>query len=488
MRKKIKGTIAAGHEKTAEVGALIFEEGGNAFDAAIAAFFASCVAEPCMSSLGGGGFALTLDQYGKSKLFDFFCQTPKYKRPISEVEFYPMTIDFGETSEEFHIGKGAMGVPGILSGLFAMHEAYGTIPMTELVIPAVELAKKGVAITDFQFFDIRVLRDALTTTPEIQELFYPNNKPIAVGEVMKLPKMADYLEYVVREGKRAFYEGEVAQRVVRDCQEDAGGFLTLEDFKNYQTIVREPLLCNYRNHLIATNPLPSVGGTLIGLFFKELAKQSIAYEAFSEEHTRNLQTILEDLYKIKRVPEELNQKWGSTTHFNVADELGNALSITMSNGEGSGYMIPDTQIVMNNMLGESALLPNGFHSWIPDTRLSSMMSPTLVMDKEHNFQLALGTGGASRIPGAIAQVLHYILDLGLGINEAVHAARMHNEHNELNLEPAFVGKHIPKPELKVINWERLGMFFGGVHTIAKQSGRLIGAGDTRREGFGIEVD
>ncbi|MCH2043904.1 MAG: gamma-glutamyltransferase [Saprospiraceae bacterium] len=486
MRKKIKGTIAAGHQRTAEVGALIFEEGGNAFDAAIAAFFASCVAEPCMSSLGGGGFALTLDQHGTCKLFDFFCQTPKYKRPINEVEFYPMTIDFGETSEIFHIGKGAMGVPGILSGLFAIHKAYGTIPMTELVIPAVEMAKKGVAITDFQFFDIRVLRDALTTTTEIQELFYPNNQPIAVGEIMKLPKMADYLDYVVREGHRDFYEGEVAQQIVRDCQEK-GGFLTLEDFREYQTIVREPLFCHYRDHLIATNPLPSVGGTLIGLFFKELAKQTINYDAFSVDHTQNLQHILEDLYKIKRVPEELTQKWGSTTHFNVADELGNALSITMSNGEGSGYLIPNTQIIMNNMLGESALLPNGFHSWLPNTRLSSMMSPTLVMDKMHNFQLALGTGGASRIPGAIAQVLHYILDLGLGIEEAVHAARMHNEHNELNLEPDFVGKHLSKADLNVINWDRLGMFFGGVHTIAKQAGRLIGAGDTRREGVAIEV-
>ena len=143
--------------------------------------------------------------------------------------------------------------------------------------------------------------------------------------------------------------------------------------------------------------------------------------------------------------------------------------------------------MMNNMLGEAALLPNGFHSWTPDTRLSSMMSPTLVTNAEGRFEIAIGTGGASRIPAAIAQVLHYLIDFKMDVQESVHAARLHNEHLELNLEPDFVGKHLPQDQLKVVNWEAPSMFFGGVHTIQKKGKDLSAAADSRREGFVLSV-
>jgi len=329
----------------------------------------------------------------------------------------------------------------------------------------------------------------MTKEEEARNIFYPTGSPIAVGSTLKMPAMADYLEILVKEGKREFYEGEFGQRLVVDSQEK-GGFLTERDLLDYEVKVSKPLSFKYRDRTVLTNPLPSMGGTLLGLVMRKLEeKYQQNYKAFSKQHVQTLQQTIDEVFRIERSVTNLNKKWGSTSHFNIVDKKGNAINITMSNGEGCGYMVPGTNIMMNNMLGEASLLPNGFHSWTPDTRLSSMMSPTLVLDAEEKFEIAIGTGGASRIPAAIAQVLHYLIDFEMEVNEAVHAARLHNEHLELNLEPNFVGKHLPSvtEPLKVINWEAPAMYFGGVHTIQRKGNRLYAAGDTRREGFALEV-
>lgn len=481
------GTIAAGHDKTAEAAALILRDGGNAFDAAIAAFFASFITEPCMSSAGGGAFANILTQTGQSVFLDCFCQTPKHKRPISEVDFGPMVVNFGSTTETFHIGMGSMAVPGIIAGIYYIHEHFATRPMSVLVQPALELARNGVIINDFQFFDIRVLEAIMTKTEESRVIFYPDGQPIPVGDCLKMPAMADYLEFLVKEGKREFYEGEFAQQLVKDNAEH-GGFLSLEDLRDYQVIASKPLSFGYRDRQILTNPLPSIGGTLLGLVMRKLENAYKGqYQPFSPGHVQTLQQIIDEVFRIERSVTNLNKKWGSTSHFNIVDRQGNAINITMSNGEGCGYMVPGTNIMLNNMLGEASLLPNGFHSWTPDTRLSSMMSPTLVLNAEQKFEIAIGTGGASRIPAAIAQVLHYLIDFGMDTQTAVHAARLHNEHLELNLEPDFVGKHLHQDGLRVINWTEPAMFFGGVHTIQRKGKQWQATGDTRREGFAMEV-
>ena len=482
-----QGIIAAGHSATAEAAASSLKDGGNAFDAAIAAYFASFIAEPCMSSAGGGAFANILTAAGQSVFLDFFCQTPKHKRPIAEIEFLPMEVDFGETTEVFHLGMGSIATPGMIAGIYHIYERYASIPMTVLVQPAIDLARNGVLMNDFQFFDVRVLESILCKEPESRAIFYPDGKPLAVGKLLKMPAMADYLEYLVKEGVREFYEGEFAHKLTADCK-DFGGFIKMEDMRDFKVIERKPLSIKYRDKTILSNPLPSMGGTLLGLIMRKLEKAyQQDYEPFSPRHIQTLQTILEDIYKIDRRVDTLASKWGSTSHFNIVDKAGNAFNTTMSNGEGCGYMLPGTNVMLNNMLGEAALLPNGFHSWDCDVRLSSMMSPTIVVGSDGQFEIATGTGGASRIPGAIAQVLHYLIDFELPLDEAVHAARLHNEHLELNLEPEFVGKHQAQENLKVVNWTEPSMFFGGVHTILQKAHKYYAVGDTRREGFAMEV-
>jgi gamma-glutamyltranspeptidase/glutathione hydrolase len=482
-----KGIIAAGHEQTAEAAAIILRDGGNAFDAAIAAFFASFINEPCMSSAGGGAFANVWTAEGQSILLDCFCQTPKQKKLARSVDFEPMVVNFGSTTETFHLGMGSIAVPGIIAGIYYLHEHFATRPLQVLVQPALELARKGVKINGFQHFDIRVLEAIMTKEPASKQLFYPDGRPLAVGEVLRMPAMADYLEFLVQEGQREFYEGEFAQRLVADCQE-RGGFLTRKDMADYRVHVSKPLRFGYRNKTVLTNPLPSVGGTLLGFILRKLEQQPKgAYQAGSPAHVQTLQQSLDEVYRIERSVTNLQRKWGSTSHFNIVDKAGNAINITMSNGEGCGYTVPGTNIMLNNMLGETSLLPDGFHSWTPDTRLASMMSPTLVLDEHGRIETALGTGGSSRIPAAIAQVLHYLIDFDFPVQKAVEAARLHNEHLELNLEPNFVGKHQVQEGLNVVNWTEPAMCFGGVHTIHRYGEQWQAIGDDRREGFALEV-
>ena len=182
-------------------------------------------------------------------------------------------------------------------------------------------------------------------------------------------------------------------------------------------------------------------------------------------------------------------KWGSTTHISTIDREGNAASVTTSNGEGSAYVIPGTGIMLNNMLGEADLNPSGFHNWFCDRRISSMMSPTIVL-KEGKPIIVLGSGGSNRIRTAIVQVISNLLDFKLPITSAVSSPRVHWENHTFNLEPplepeALMNLIVPE-STQVVRWKEQNMFFGGVHAVAKGvSGEIEGAGDPRREGVAI---
>ncbi len=505
MEKRTKGVVAAGHPQTAWAAIQILEQGGNAFDAAVAALLSTCVNEFCMSSLAGGFFANVLKADGTSLLFDAFCQTPIHKRPIEEVDFYPFTLDFGGTLEDFHIGMGSIGTPGTVAGLFAMHKHLCSLPFEELIQPALEIARKGTIVDSFQEFDYNVLQPMLKVHPESRKLFFreEGSRIVRDGEKIQFPLFADFLEILAKEGEDLFYKGEFAQKVAKDSKEK-GGFLTLEDFEQYKAHITKPLGFTYRNHRILTNPLPSIGGSMIAvaMHYLENYKPSIVYSNRDKEHVERLLHVFSKMAATNhRTPEGLagllqdngiiskqvdskgfTQKRGNTTHFNIMDERGNAVSITSSNGEGAGYLAEGTQVMFNNMLGEAALLPNGFHSWTPNTRLSSMMSPTMVLNDQGKIDLVLGTGGAGRIPFAIMQVIHYFIDHKLPIEQAVHAPRVHLQEGIFNLEPGLMTKGLEKL-CTYKEWENKAMYYGGVNSIAQlEKGNLDAVGDFRRNG------
>jgi len=448
-----------------------------------------------MSSVGGGAFANVLFD-GETKLYDFFCQTPLQKRPISEIDFFPITVDFGDATEDFYVGRGSVAVPGMIAGAFKLHQDYGSIPMKELVQPAIELAKNGVKIVPFQHLDFGLLEPILKLSEDSKAIFFNKNGQLkAIGESHKMPQMADFFEYIANAGAIDFYKGEIAKKVAED-QAVNGGYLTRKDFEEYKVIIRKPLHFHYGNYQILTNPLPSTGGSLIALMLHELEKKSDSY--LDKAYILNLLNTLKKVADFGKLPHQLAKaltatlqknpsKHGSTTHFNIVDKAGNAVSLTTTNGEGSGVYIENTQIQLNNMLGEAALVPEGFNNWRNDVRLSSMMSPTLVLDRQNEFKAALGSGGAGRIPSMIMQVLHKLIDYNQAPAKAIESPRVHLINNQFNIEKEGFES---LPDLKdleeeLILFNKKSIYFGGVHSIVNKNGELTGIGDSRREGMVI---
>ncbi len=508
MLKPTRGTIAAGNQKTAAAGIEMLQQGGNAFDAAAAAVLASFVTESTLTSAAGGGFLLAHTQANNNILFDFFSQTPRSKKLQTNVNFYPVDIDFGDAVQEFHIGLGSMAVPGNIGGIFHVHQKLGRLPFKVVAEPAIYYAKNGVKIEDFQHYSASILKPIIFASPEMKNVYAPDGQLLKTGETFFMENFANTLAYLVEAGVEEFYQGEIAHKLVKDCQE-YGGYLTLEDLKNYQVIERQPLVINYRNNLLLTNPSPSSGGILIAFALELLAKIDLTNIEFgTPAHLRILTEVMrltnvarkdryntniyqEDIEKSFLSVEHINQyeqqliksvnKWGSTTHISVIDAEGNAASTTTSHGEGCGYVIPGTGVMMNNMLGEEDLNPHGFHQWQENVRISSMMSPTIVL-KNNQPEIALGSGGSNRIRTAILQVISNIIDFQMPVDAAVNSPRIHWENNVLNVEPGL-GKEVENSQRsRLILWKQQNMFFGGVHTAMEFEGIITGAGDRRRNG------
>src|SRR5919202_2032243 len=194
MSQKTRGIIAAGHEKTAAAGIEMFQNGGNAFDAAVAAIMASFVAEPGLTSAAGGGFLLAHTHDNQNILFDFFSQTPRYKRNLDEINFYSVEVNFGDALQEFHIGLGSMAVPGNIAGVFHVHERLGRLPFQVVAEPAIHYAKNGVRLNKFQYYCLTsVLKPIILDFKEGQQLYRPTGELIEPDGVLVRREFGDTL-------------------------------------------------------------------------------------------------------------------------------------------------------------------------------------------------------------------------------------------------------------------------------------------------------
>ncbi len=490
--------IAAGHEKTMEAAKEILYMGGNAVDAAIASLWMMCFAEPCMASLGAGAFA-TINFNGRIHCLDFFCQTPMQKRGREELEFYPITVDFGSTTEEFQIGKGASATPGFIAGVFALHERFGSLPMPVLAEQAVHQAKEGILIDRFQAYDWYLLRNIFAIDKSVNEIYFKNGEIKKEGDEVRMDKLADAIENLAREGKALFYEGEIARSIVNDYE--GSGSLTMSDFTNYRAIWRNPLSFKWNDYSIHSVPSPSQGGEIIAAVLKELENDS-EYQVWSSGHFEDWAKVSKEIFELKtnerKLIEFLNNKHSfnlsfepkggksskGTSHFSIIDQSGNSVALTISIGEGNGYIIPETQMMMNNMLGEGALLPNGFHSWEPNQRLMSMMCPTLVTDLNGETRLTIGSGGAGRIPFVIGQAILYYLKHRLPIQKAVEAPRVFFDGEKIQVEKGF---EISRNSL-INEWESSSLYFGGTHAVCRERDKYLAISDIRRFGSSFTKD
>ena len=518
-----RGAVSAGHPLTARAAKDILEAGGNAYDAVIAAHFTACVAEPVLASLGGGGFLLSQTGAGQSRLFDFFVQTPCRKKHPDAVDFKPIMADFGATQQEFHIGQGSIATPGAVKGIFEIHRHLGSMPMRDLVAPAVSLARQGVEINAFQGYIFNIISPILKATPEVAAAFTAGcgKKLLTPGEVLFFPQLANTMEALAEEGEALFYQGQIASKIVEQSA-DEGGHLTQRDLDDYKVIIREPLRIDCKGRTLLSNPAPSSGGILIAFALQlwesvfertmEFGSQAhlgllaevmaVTNQARIDAHLGNgngnnsgdalcadhlLSPELLELYRQQVLGRARAMR--GTTHISVIDRWNNAAAMTVSNGEGCGSMVPGIGLMLNNMLGEEDLNPGGFHRWTENQRMTSMMAPSIINNQAGEI-MALGSGGSNRIRTALLQTIINLIDFNMPLDEAIHQPRIHFENGVLNLEAGFDARQLQLLLSKFENykqWDDLNLFFGGVHAVMFGKDGFQAVGDRRRGGEGVLV-
>ena len=488
--------IAAGHTETLKAAQEIIENGGNAVDAAISAFLTAMVVEPCMAGVGGGGLALVRQPGGQTLSFDFFCQTPIHKIPRDKEDFYPVTVDFGGTLEDFYVGAASIATPGSIAGVYALYKQFGTIPIRELFSRAIQLAKQDVPLDTFQAYDLVLLEGICGASIRGREIFFKEDGSLKKeGDTLSFPHLADFLEVLSYEGESFFYRGDIAE-YVQKITEERGGHLTFEDFRKYKVNVGLSPSFKWGNAQVHTIGYPSIGSAIITSLLKEiedvkdahLSKGIVRNLGHALRNTYNLskdpQALANHLYHSHGIPTQLSHqvKKGGTTHFSIMDDKGMSVSLTTSIGEGSGVFIPGTDIQLNNMLGEEALMSKGFYNWDQDQRLISMMSPTIVEDDQGKV-LVTGTGGAGRIPYMISLLCHFVFKMKMNLEDAVNASRLYYHKGVLEIEPGY---DIPTDlDMDVNAWKEKTLYFGGTHSVMMDGSQMSAMADARRFGSAI---
>ena len=522
----MRGAIAAGHPLTAEAGARILADGGNAVDACLAAAFVSWVAESPLTGPGGGGFLLVhRARDGRSRLLDFFVAVPGAGlggAAISEME--TIDVDFDRsTTQAFGIGAASVAVPGTVAGLETAHRMYGRVPWPKLLEPAISVAREGIVLTRAQAYLHAILDIILRHTEPGRAIYGPAGERLTAGDRLVMTDLAATLEELATDGASGFYRGALGERIA-DYIRAHGGALTREDLHGYRPIWRRPITVDFVGHRFVSNPPPSTGGVLIayGLLLLDrvglggppgnadaisrlvgvMGEQKVAGGPGFARHLHG-GGLARQLYDDRRVaaaaarlaenaspiaaPEPAEPS--RTTHISVVDAAGNAASLTASTGSGSGMVVPGTGIHLNNMLGEHHL-NLARRRRRPGGRLTSMMAPSLVL-RDGRPRLVVGSAGSVRLRGAILQIVVNAVGHGLPVDDAIERPRVHLDEGHVHCEGGCDPPELDELERRgydVVRWRRRNLYFGGAAAVEfLPDGTLAAAGDPRRGGHGIVV-
>jgi gamma-glutamyltranspeptidase/glutathione hydrolase len=465
-------------------------------------------------------------------LLDFFVEAPARATDGSAAELRAIDVSFGDAAQVFHIGPASCGVYGTPAGVCEAVARWGTVALAELAAPAAELARAGVALNAGQAYVAEILAELLLSTPECAALWAPAGRVLREGEVLRNPELGVALERLGTEGTGPFYAGDIAA-AVSGWLGERGGSLTGEALAAYRAQLRAPVRVGYRDREVLTNPPPSAGGTLLayalGLLDRRpgppaLGEIVAAMAAAQDERTSEFVDGLGEEGFLERFLDErlgvdgaagtggsaasgragtaggagggggadgtahraggAAGHLGATTHISVLDGEGRACSVTCTNGEGSGVVVPGTGIHVNNIMGEQDLNPLGFHRHPAGRRMPSMMAPSVVT-RAGEVELVLGSAGSNRIRSALLQTIVGVVDHGMSAPEAVGAPRVHYEQGAVYAEPGIPLRALAAPGRELVAFHALNLFFGGVQAVQCRDGELLGAGDPRRGGVAV---
>ena len=510
-RKPTAGVVAAGDPQTAAAGAALLRAGGNAVDAAVAAALAAFVCELPLASPMGGGVMVRRGPSGELDALDFFGRTPGLglgRRP--PLDFAHVEVDFGATTQVFHIGRGSAAVPLGLPGLLEAHTRWGRLPLREVAEPAVDLARNGYRLSDQVGFIFTLLDPIVRWHPETQALFSTSAGIGRAGDRLENTALATVLQDIAAHPDRVL---DLYAQLAREFGPGAGGLITPADIGALEVGVHAPVVVPHRGWTLATMPGPSTGGPLVALGLKlldgvaehdflshahllalvDVQRRLLAVrDAHFDENVRDpafVERLLAGAAGLDAAPSPSpSSELGSTTHISALDAHGGAVSVTLTNGEGCGHVLAGTGVQVNNLLGEEDINPRGFHVDAPGRAMTTMMAPTIGFDAIGE-SMALGSGGSNRLRNAILLTLSHLLDHGTSPEAAVTAPRLHLEKGRLAFEGEGLGPEVLDALARrsdAVPFPGRNMYFGGVHLATGLHGRFGGAGDPRRGGH-VEV-
>ncbi len=466
-----KAMVVSAREEASKIGVEIMKKGGNAFDAMVATELALAVAYPFAGNLGGGGFMVYRKANGEIGSLDY-----REKAPLAATK--DMFLD-----EKGNVIKGkstesplAIGVPGTIAGVFAVHEKMGSLPIEEILKPVIALAERGVIVTKKQEDRLNAYRAKIIKVNGDKTLFATAFKE---NDVIKYPALAATLKRILKNGRDEFYKGETAKILVKYLQEK-GAIITLEDLAKYEAKWRTPLTFDYKDLKIISMPPPSSGGICLAEIFKmiepyDLAKMgqnsSEAIQVIVEAERRAyadrsyflgdpdfvkipLKALMSDDYlkqrmsnfsfekatlssDIKEGKVNYNESM-ETTHYSIVDQFGNAVSstTTLNDGYGSKYYCDELGFFLNNEMDDFSAKPgepnmfglvgNEANSIAPQKRMLSSMTPTIV-EKNGKLFMVVGSPGGSTIITSVLQTILNVYEYSLSMQEAVNAPRFHHQ-------------------------------------------------------------
>lgn len=466
-----KAMVVSAREEASKIGVEIMKRGGNAFDAMVATEMALVVAYPFAGNLGGGGFMVYRKANGDVGGIDYREKAPLSAHKDMYLDSLGNVIHGMSTK-----GATAVGVPGTVAGVIAVHEKFGKLPLEEIFEPVIALAENGVVVTENQQKRLDRTREAFIEVNGDSTFFAQEFKK---GDIIKYPALANTFRQIAEKGRDGFYKGEVAQKLAAFIQSE-GGFITEEDLERYQAKWRNPIEFDYKDlHIVSMSP-PSSGGVTINQIFKMIEPHDIAsfghnspksVQLFTEASRRAYadrnyylgdpdfvdipyDVLLSDSYlqgrmekfswdratkssEVERGNVEIVESM-ETTHYSIVDEEGNAISVTttLNGAYGSKLYSDELGFFLNNEMDDFSAkpgVPNMFgligaeaNSIAAEKRMLSSMTPTIV-EKDGKLWMVVGTPGGSTIITAVAQTILNTYEFDMSMQDAVNAPRFHHQ-------------------------------------------------------------
>ena len=493
-----KGMVVSARKEASKIGVEILKKGGNAFDAMMATELALAVSYPSAGNIGGGGFMVFRKSDGTTGALDY-----RERAPISSTRDMYLDEDGNIIEGLSMIGGLSVGVPGTIAGIFEAHEKHGSLPISEIFTPVIELAENGVRVTSNQKDRINENKKYFKLANKSHKKF---DKDFQINEIIKFPQLASTLKRIMLNGKDEFYNGETAVKLIDFIQQN-GGIITLEDLKIYKPVWRKPIIFNYDNLKIISMSPPSSGGICINQIMgmiepfdlNKFEHNSVEYIKLLVEAERRsfadrshflgdpdfVNIPVKNLVNLDYLEKRMQNfsfemptnsddigygditigESDETTHYSIVDQFGNAIAVTTTlNGTfGSKLYSEELGFFLNNEMDDFSSKPGypNMYGLIggeankiePKKRMLSSMTPTIV-EKENELYMTLGTPGGSTIITSVVQTILNVHEFNMSMQEAVNAARFHHQWkpDSIRIETNFFSNKVMK-ELKISGYK-----------------------------------